>query len=243
MIYVVYLQFWTLHTLFVTLLLPNRREAPPIYVSELPSQNKRACMMKVAVWRLTHLKDGPDNFQSSDWCVQHQVLLILGKWLEFCVSCNRPSIFQLHKRHRSEKRTRPETNATKNPGQAMAVVAKRENYDGADGWIVVNYIFLNLLSCNLHQISQGTVYVIERWHSQVAPEFVVCRHAKCIRWSNSYVDTSASENYRCDREILCPTPGGLITRKGWIFVDDYGILWRMYPSYSFVFYDVHLHII
>lgn len=139
--YVVYLQLWTLHTLFVTLLPPNRREAPPIYVSELPSQNKRACMMKVAVWRLTHLKDGPDNFQSSDWCVQHQVLLILGKWLELCVSCNRRSIFQLHKRHRSEKRTRPETNATKNPGQAMAVVAKRENYDGADGWIVVNYIF------------------------------------------------------------------------------------------------------
>lgn len=112
--YVVYLQLWTLHTLFVTLLPPNRREAPPIYVSELPSQNKRACMMKVAVWRLTHLKDGPDNFQSPDWCVpEHQVLLILGKWLEFCVSCNRRSIFQLHKRHRSEKRTRPETNATK----------------------------------------------------------------------------------------------------------------------------------
>ena len=159
----------------------------------------------------------------------------------FCVSCNRPSIFQLHKRHRSAKRTRPETNATKNPGQAMAVVVKRENYDGADGWMVVNYIFLNLLSCNLHQISQGTVYMIERWHSRVAPEFVflpTC--AQCIRWSNSYVDTSASEIYRCDREILCPGTGGLLLTEE---VNLCGWLWIMYPSYSFVFYDVHLHII
>lgn len=196
--------------------------------------------MKVAVWRLTHLKDGPDNFQSSDWCVQHQVLLILGKWLEFCVSCKRRSIFQLHKRYRSEKRTRPETNATKNPGQAMAVVAKRENYDGADGWIVVNYIFLNLLSCNLHQISQGTVYVIERWHSRVAPEFVFCRHVPNVSGGQTAMLTPVPPKIIDVIVKSCALAGGLIHAEG---VNFCGWLWIRYPSYSFVFYDVHLHII